>query len=140
VAGSPGVFPELQSEEGLAPWAALKLYRSARFDTTATTLTLDGAKVDVAAGKTFHQIAMASRSLHRSQDMGQLQTIGPSVVRLSLMKDATGAGAFGLWGGVDTTMGGVPTSAGSTRIRSYRALIDSCRANLGDSAMAKPPR
>ena len=32
------------------------------------------------------------RSLHRSQDMGQLQGLGPSLVRLALLEDRTGAG------------------------------------------------
>ena len=43
------------------------------------------------AGLSYHQIAMAGRSLHRSQDMGQLQTLGPSRVRLALVEDRTGA-------------------------------------------------
>jgi LmbE family N-acetylglucosaminyl deacetylase len=135
LAGDSQVFPELQTSEGLAPWVPLKLYRSARFDTAATTLTLDGARIDTAAGKTYHQIAMASRSLHRSQDMGQLQAIGPSVVRLALVKDATGQGTFGFWGGIDTSLAALRASTGGTRMHEYRALIDSCRASPGDSLM-----
>ena len=129
----PAVFPELQSVEGLAPWVPLKLYRSARFDTAATTLTIDGAEVDEVVGKTYHQIAMASRSLHRSQDMGQLQTIGPSVVRLALVSDRTRKGAFGLWSGLDTTMTGIPLSAG-LQLKFYAALIDTIRTGRADSA------
>ena len=137
VAGDAKAFPELQQEEGLAAWVPLKLYRSTRFDTTATTLTLDGGEIDTAVGKTLHQVAMASRSLHRSQDMGQLQTIGPSVVRLALLQDATGQGKFGFWAGVDTTLGAVRTSAGGSKAREYRLLIDSCRANLSDSLLVR---
>ena len=127
VAGDPTRFPELQSEEGLQAWTPLKLYRNARFDTTATTLRLDGAEVDTAAGKTFHQIAMASRSLHRSQDMGQLQTIGPSTVRLALLNDRTKKGAFGFWDGIDTTLAGAGTGAGVPTLRAYTVTIDSLR-------------
>jgi LmbE family N-acetylglucosaminyl deacetylase len=137
VAGDAKMFPELQREEGLAAWVPLKLYRSARFDSAATTLTLDGGEVDPALGKTFHQIAMASRSLHRSQDMGQLQTIGPSVVRLALLKDATGKGSFGFWAGVDTTLGAVRGSAGSTKMREYRTLVDSLRTSSVDSLVVR---
>ncbi len=36
-------FPELLRVEGLRPWTALKLYRSTRFDTAATTTTLEAA-------------------------------------------------------------------------------------------------
>src|SRR5678809_336559 len=41
IAGDSSRFPELFAEEGLLPWTVLKLYRSARFDTAATTLTLN---------------------------------------------------------------------------------------------------
>ncbi len=133
VAGDADAFPELLTEEGLAAWVPLKLYRSTRFDTAATTLTLDGAGIDTAVGKTFHQIAMASRSLHRSQDMGQLQTIGPSVVRLALVSDMTGRGQSGLWSGIDTSLGAVRVATGGTRMREYRALVDSARTDPGDS-------
>lgn len=104
LAGDATAFPELQSEEGLAPWTPMKLFRSTRFDTTATTLTLDGGEVDVAEGRSFHQIAMRSRSRHRSQDMGRSEEIGPSLVRLQLVEDRTGMGRTGIFAGIDTTL------------------------------------
>ena len=136
-AGNADAFPELLTEEGLSAWVAVKLYRSTRFDTAATTLTLDGARIDTAVGKTLHQIAMASRSLHRSQDMGQLQTIGTSVVRLALVSDRTGRGAFGLWAGVDTTMSGISVPGG-LRPQLYTALIDTIRRGLIDTLRRGP--
>jgi LmbE family N-acetylglucosaminyl deacetylase len=143
VAADPDRFPELEVEEGLAAWQARKLYRSTRFDTAATTLTLEGGALDPAVGKSFHQIAMAGRSLHRSQDMGQLQGIGPSVVRLQLWDDLTGSGGRGLWSGIDTTLAGLPLVASlkgsaSTRARAalerYTARLDSARAALAPGA------
>jgi len=104
IAGDSSRFPELQREEGLAPWTPLKLYRSTRFDTTATTLTLQGGELDRAAGRSYHQIAMAGRSLHRSQDMGRLQQLGPSPIRVALWEDRTGRGADGFFAGLDTTL------------------------------------
>ncbi|HJR17695.1 MAG TPA: PIG-L family deacetylase, partial [Gemmatimonadales bacterium] len=98
IAGDSSRFRELLKEEGLIAWSPLKLYRSTRFDTAATTLTLNGGILDPAVGKSYHQIAMAGRSLHRSQDMGQLQRIGPSKVRLALVEDR-GSGGAGLFGG-----------------------------------------
>jgi LmbE family N-acetylglucosaminyl deacetylase len=139
VAGDSTRFPELLREEGLQPWAPLKLYRSARFDTAATTLVLDGGSLDPVVGKSYHQIAMAGRSLHRSQDMGQLQTIGPSPVRLALLEDrasADTAGALGLFGGVDTTLDAMPrreggrTSNGHDARHRFAARVDSARALL----------
>ncbi len=108
LAGDGSVFPELERDEGLTPFVPLKLYRSARFDSAATTLTLDGGALDPAVGQSFHQIAMRGRSLHRSQDMGQLQGLGPSAVRLALLQDRTGQGSGGLWAGIDTTLATTP--------------------------------
>src|SRR5204862_6053853 len=105
---------ELLREEGLRRWAALKLYRSTRFDTAATTTTLEGGELDRAAGLSYHQIAMAGRSLHRSQDMGRIQQLGPSSVRLALVRDRTGHGGDGFFAGIDTLLrapGPVPRAA-----------------------------
>lgn len=88
-AGDPFRFPELSREEGLEPWTPLRLYRSTRFDTAATTIMLETGTLDWRTGRSFHQIAMASRSLHRSQDMGQLQSVGPRSARLQIMADRT---------------------------------------------------
>jgi LmbE family N-acetylglucosaminyl deacetylase len=112
-AGDATRFPELAREEGLAPWTAQKLYRSTWYDTTATTLVLEGGGLDRAAGLSYHQIAMAGRSLHRSQDMGRIQGLGPSRVRLALVEDRTGRDAGSLFSGIDTAVatGSPPGSA-----------------------------
>lgn len=77
-AGDSTRFPEL-AIEGILPWSPLKLYLSTRFDTAATTLTLEGGVLDPAVGRSYHQIAMAGRSLHRSQDMGATPYSGARV-------------------------------------------------------------
>lgn len=146
VAGDSTRFGELFREEGLLPWTPLKLYRSTRFDTTATTLTLNGGILDPAVGKSYHQIAMAGRSLHRSQDMGQLQRIGPSRVRLALVEDRTPGGGAGLFAGIDTAIAAMPLgerrgSGSAELIRAtapppeldrYTARIDSVLAARGN--------
>jgi LmbE family N-acetylglucosaminyl deacetylase len=108
-------------------WGPVKLYRSTRFDSAATNLTLPAGTLDPVIGQSYYQLAMASRSRHRSQDMGQLQRPGPSNVRLSLISTRPGASgggaAGGLFAGVDTVVHG----AGMER---YAALIDSARAAL----------
>ena len=113
-AGDATRFPELAREEGLAPWTAQKLYRSTWYDTTATTLVLEGGGLDRAAGLSYHQIAMAGRSLHRSQDMGRIQGLGPSRVRLALVEDRTGRDAGTLFSGIDTTAIATGPASGST--------------------------
>jgi LmbE family N-acetylglucosaminyl deacetylase len=169
-AGDSTRFKELFREEGLIPWTPQKLYRSARFDSAATTLTLNGGVLDPAVGKSFHQIAMAGRSLHRSQDMGQLQGIGPSQIRLALLESRAPGSDAGLFDGIDTTLYAMPLgerrtteSAGlvlapdaAPGLRRYVARIDSVNAARGDrgrrrsllaraaadleAAVAQPPR
>lgn len=146
IAADSAVFPELQSEEGLPPFGPLKLYRSTRFDSAATTLVLEGGTLDPAVGQSFHQIAMRGRSLHRSQDMGQLQRIGPSQARLQLVTDRTGAGVAGLWAGLETDVAaasGVATLAGEPRRQvgaafdRYAARVDSARALVASPTRAR---
>ncbi|HVR29142.1 MAG TPA: PIG-L family deacetylase [Thermoanaerobaculia bacterium] len=74
-------FPGL-SEQGLPPWQPAALYRSTFFRPTPQSLTLPTGAIDPASGKTYFQLAMASRSMHRSQDMGVLQDPGPRATRV----------------------------------------------------------
>ena len=139
VAGDSTRFPEMEREEGLRAWTPLKLYRSTRFDSSATTLTLDGGALDPAVGKSYHQIAMAGRSLHRSQDMGQIQGIGPSEVRLALVEDRTGRGGGGLFDGIDTSLAGMPwrspPDVPDLARSHFAARVDSARALLGPTTL-----
>ena len=105
-------------------WGPVKLYRSLYFDTAAATLRLDAGMIDPVDGRSYHQIAMAGRSQHRSQDEGQLERPGSAVARLAFIewKDRARTGdGNGLFSGVDTVVTG--------RAR-YAALIDSARAQL----------
>ena len=117
LAGDGSRFPELQTEEGLAPWTPQRLYRDTWFDTAATTLTLAGGTIDPAVGKSYHQIAMQGRSRHRSQDMGRLQQIGASPVRLALVRDAAGSADGGLFSGIDTTLAAMAAAGGDSTHR-----------------------
>ncbi len=137
-AGDPGRFPELARDEGLAPWQPLKLYRSTRFDTTGTAVVLEGGSLDPEIGQSYRQIAMRGRSLHRSQDMGMLQDIGPSQIRMALQADRTGAGP-GIFAGIDTTAprAGTPEAAELAR---YAAMATAIRAGVVVDAFADESR
>jgi len=106
-------------------WGPVKLYRATYFDSTGTTVRLDGGALDPVSGRSYHQIAMAGRSRHRSQDMGQLERAGPSTDRLAFVEWRDAARGTrdgeGLFSGVDTVL------PGQAR---YVALIDSARARL----------
>jgi LmbE family N-acetylglucosaminyl deacetylase len=127
-AADPTRFPELAREEGLRPWQPLKLYRSTRFDTAATTLTLETGGLDPLTGRSFQQIAMASRSQHRSQDMGRLQLTGPARTSLRLVEDRTGRD--GLPGGEGHIFDGLP---GDTSWLAH--LADSLRRAISAAAL-----
>lgn len=88
-AGDANRFPELASEEHLAPWQPAKFYRSTRGAPASSTLTFDGGTVDPALGLTYHQIAVVSRDQHRSQNQGRLEDLGPSRAGLALVERAT---------------------------------------------------
>ena len=138
VAGDPNRFPELQAEDGLAPWTPVKLYRAARFDTTGTTLVLQGGILDPEIGQSYRQIAMRGRSLHRSQDMGVLQEMGPSAIRLALLQERSNAGPA-LFAGVDTTAP-KPGSPEAADLAPYQATATLAQAGLVVDAIADDSR
>ena len=106
-------------------WGPVKLYRSLYSDTASATLRLDAGVLDAVEGRSYHQIAMAGRSRHRSQDEGQLEQPGPRIARLAFVEWRDGGRATrdgdGLFAGVDTLF------PGKAR---YAALIDSARMRL----------
>ncbi len=98
-----------------------KFYRSTRGDPSATTLTLPVGTLDPIIGQSYFQVAMASRSRHRSQDMGQLQRPGPATSGVALLATKSPQpGETSVFTGVDTTI----------HVTGYAALIDSARAAL----------
>jgi LmbE family N-acetylglucosaminyl deacetylase len=142
-AGDPQRFPG-QLAEGLRPWTPLKLYRSARFDRAAASLEVETGTLDPLYGRSYHQIAMASRSRHRSQDMGRIEPLGPqrTAVRLLDTRVARGraAGADSLFDGVDTTFAGLlaPIRPGVLRdelagtLDAYARSLERARAASGE--------
>ncbi len=108
-AGDPTRFAG-QLAEGLQAWTPSKLYRSTRFDAEATTLVVETGVLDLLLGRSYHQIAMASRSQHRSQDMGRIESLGPMRTRLQLLVrrvSAVDGAEASLFDGVDTTFAGL---------------------------------
>ncbi len=101
LAGDASAFPQL-AREGLAPWTPQALYRSTSFDRDQTTVTLPIGRVDPLSGRSIYQLAAASRSMHRSQDMGRLQELGPQDTRAGWVAGGAGKDAKGLFAGIDT--------------------------------------
>ncbi len=115
LAGDPNRFPELLTEEGLQVWEPRKLYRGSWFRRDSTSVVLNAGGIDPRDGRTFHQIAMASRSQHSSQDMGQLQEIGPRESAVTPVRDRTGAGMAMLFAGLPREANWVTAAVDSLR-------------------------
>ena len=109
LAADPTRFAD-QFAYGVKPWQAGKLYRRLRGQAEGEVLEVETGQFDALLGRSWYQVAMDSRSQHRSQDMGVAQPFGSRVSALTLWAQAPGlaeaaAGApAGLFAGIDTTM------------------------------------
>ena len=102
-AADPARFPA-QIAAGLTPHRATYVYQALYGPPGDDPLWLTTGDYDALLGRSHFQIAMASRSRHRSQDMGQAQPVGPRRNALRLAAGEPPAGAASLFAGIDTTL------------------------------------
>ncbi|MEP6993098.1 MAG: PIG-L family deacetylase [Acidobacteriota bacterium] len=122
-AGDPAAFPEI-AREGLPPWAPKTLLRSNWFDQEGSFSIATG-DVEPLAGKSYQQIAVASRSLHRSQGTGALQRPGPNETGAIWVAGSAGAGGRELFAGVDTRLRSIADEIpDATRRAQIQKLLD----------------
>lgn len=150
VAGDPHRFPRL-SARGLQPWTPAKLYQRFRGIPGGASLGIPTGKVDPLLGRSHFQVAMESRSQHRSQDMGVPQTPGPRESQVVLTATAPGieeGPVPGLFAGVDTTLAGLAAGIRGPHgdqireaLRRYRTRVGEATRSLDalDPARAVPP-
>ncbi|MDQ3521264.1 MAG: PIG-L family deacetylase, partial [Gemmatimonadota bacterium] len=107
-AGDPARFPE-QLRRGLKPYAPQALYQALWGPSEEGHLVPTG-ELDPLLGRSYHQVAMASRSRHRSQDMGRAQLPGPQFSRVERIapvpqggNGAQAAEGSSFFQGIDTT-------------------------------------
>ena len=136
-AGDSGRFPEL-AEHGMTPWTPLKLYQSVRFSPQDATLRVPTGDFDPVLGMSHFQLAMASRSRHRSQDMGAPQIMGPQESPLLLVASRVEADDdTGLFAGIDTTLAGqLPDPLPSSWPSEARARLGAYRTAVADARRA----
>jgi LmbE family N-acetylglucosaminyl deacetylase len=139
LAGDPKALPEMAAE-GLPPWTPQALYRSTFFDPNASTITLPTGGIDPIAGKSIYQLAMASRSMHRSQDMGQIQRLGPQQTRVAWVQGGEGKEAKNLFDGIDTRLSSLAaTIADAGRRKSVQDRLDAVQATAEQTRAALTP-
>lgn len=138
VAGDSTRFPE-QLEDGLPAWQPMKLYQRFRALPDAETLPVQVGEYDPLLGRSHFQLAMDSRSQHRSQDMGAAQSLGPRRSSVALVALAPGVEerGEGLFAGVDTTLVGLaaevdgPLGRGiQEQLERYREEVARAQASL----------
>ncbi|HEU4884492.1 MAG TPA: PIG-L family deacetylase, partial [Longimicrobium sp.] len=90
---------------GGIPWRTARLYQSLRGGEEGATVRVPIGNLDPLIGRSPFQLAMASRSRHRSQDMGRPELPGPrwGTLRRVLPEGATGPEPS-IWVGLDTTV------------------------------------
>ena len=137
-AGDPERHPELAAR-GVTPWQPSKLYRSMRFFPRDATVSVPTGGFDPLLGRSHFQLAMESRSQHRSQDMGSAQYMGPRSSSLRLEASVVeGVEGDGIFAGVDTTLFGqiaAPLPAGwppdtQRRLDAYRGALAEAERGL----------
>ena len=102
MAGDDGAVPGLPE----AVWAPAALYRRAwRRDEATHGYSL--AVLEPVSGKSLGQLAAASRSFHRSQDMGREQIAGPARGGLVWVAGGDGAAAGRPFAGIDTRLASI---------------------------------
>jgi LmbE family N-acetylglucosaminyl deacetylase len=150
-AGDPARFPE-QLELGVEAWAPAKYYVSDRFGgrgggPAGEALRVSTGGLDPLLGRSLFQLSMASRSQHRSQDMGSGEPFGPQETGVALVASRVPGGEEGFFAGIDTTLVGLteglpdpdPTGARSemsairaaAQLRSYRAAVQRAQDGFG---------
>ena len=143
-AGDPDRFPE-QLGMGVEPWAPTKLYRLVRWEPEAATLTFPTGTLDPLLGRSWFQVAMASRSQHRSQNFGAPLIPGPRMAGAELVErrgSLPGGADQGIFAGVDTALvalaGGIGDRAGDPVARELEAYRNEIRGALAALNAADP--
>ncbi len=133
-AGDPSRFPELAAH-GVTSWAPAKLYRSARFSPADASVRVPTGAFDPVLGRSHLQVAMQSRSQHRSQDMGSAEYMGPWDAPLQLLASRVEGGeGEGIFAGVDTTLfGQLPSPLPSQWPTDVRARLDEYRRAVAEA-------
>lgn len=133
-AGDPAAFPE-QIRAGLRVHQPAHLLQAAWRPDGSEPVRMSIGDYDPLLGRSNYQIAMASRSRHRSQDMGQPEPIGPRTASIAVLAGEITAGGS-MFAGLDTTLSALAASTISQSsfppphveaLRAYEAEITRAR-------------
>ncbi len=132
-ASDPARFPE-QLALGARPWAPAALYRLVRRNLQEATTSVETGVLDPLLGRSWYQVAMDSRSQHRSQDMGVAQPLGSRRSHLALVEARVGVETDGgLFSGVDTSLVSLARGVGEPRATTLAQRLEAYRTFLGEA-------
>jgi LmbE family N-acetylglucosaminyl deacetylase len=92
------------------PWQVLKFYVEQSFsDKTEPTLKINTGQYDPLLGRTYFEIAMEGRSMHRSQGEGRIERHGDQYSGLNLVASQVPGSEQNksIFGGIDTSIAGL---------------------------------
>ena len=137
VAADPARFADLPGGAG-RPWRADKLYHSVRRSPEPPPVTVPTGTFDPLLGRSYLQLAMESRSQHRSQAMGAPQPLGQQASGLRLVKSHVQepAGDDGIFAGVDTTLAGLTAGLPGKAAAPIREHLRAYRTAVHDAAQS----
>ena len=155
-AGDPSKFPE-QMKEGLKPWQATRLFCTERFGvapkpdaqqkpvTPANIVTVDTSVFDSALGRTYAELGLEARSMHKCQGTSQLLLLpGQTQSRAYRLMESAGNASDGgasMFAGIDTSLTGLTRFApelSSTLTPALTAISTDVRAARGALASGGP--
>lgn len=130
---------ETDAEMG-APWKAAALFRAAWFSPESATVSRPLGGIDPWSGLSILQVAMKSRSQHRSQDMGRLLDLGPRDGKYTFVEGPGGAAGSDLFAGIDTSLAGMAATLGATPLAGeVRRELASAAADIAAARSALRP-
>jgi LmbE family N-acetylglucosaminyl deacetylase len=109
-----------------------RLYQSMRGNTEGATVRVPIGNLDPLIGRSPFQLAMASRSRHRSQDMGRPELPGPRWGTLRRVLPEGGGPEPSVWAGLDTTLAlsGPAESTTARALQRYQQQVEAIRAGF----------
>jgi LmbE family N-acetylglucosaminyl deacetylase len=113
------------------PWQPARLYQSMRGNPEGATVRVPIGNLDPLIGRSPFQLAMASRSRHRSQDMGRPELPGPRWGTLRRVLPEGGAGTEpSIWAGLDTTLVQPGEGRAARALREYQQQVEAVRSRF----------
>jgi len=97
------------------PWQVRKFYIESGFqDNSEPTLRINTGAYDPILGRTYFEIAMEGRSLHRSQGEGRIEFHGDSFSGLNLVGADKSVHEKGIFDGLDVSIRAIPAITGNS--------------------------